>query len=212
MRVKNALFLIALSLALLPAATGFAAQDPIQKTAPVAEVPQEVQALVGSYAGSWTTMGLGPNGEITDLASWTDTMIASHPTTDGKRAWVKTVDQMVFEGGHIPPFELPGIEGFHLNDDGSLGSYFIETAGLTFNMMKLSKNTWCYAAQASPQELMQMGFPHGATGDHALIKVILDENGVETHRIHRVSTVSWPTDSGLRTLQFVSLRGIHRRM
>ena len=45
-----------------------------------------------------------------------------------------------------------------------------------------------------------------------LVKVVTKEQGVETHRISRVTTVSWKDKEGKeQTLQFVSLQGYHKR-
>ena len=57
-----------------------------------------------------------------------------------------------------------------------------------------------------------MGFPKGAAGRHVVVKVITNEAGVETHRISRVTTVSWRDHEGKeRWSQFVSLQGFHKR-
>jgi hypothetical protein len=45
-----------------------------------------------------------------------------------------------------------------------------------------------------------------------LVKVVTKEQGVETHRISRLTTVSWKDREGKdRWLQFVSLQGFHKR-
>jgi hypothetical protein len=57
-----------------------------------------------------------------------------------------------------------------------------------------------------------MGFPKGATGRHVVVKVVTNEAGSETHRISRVTIVSWRDDAGKeRVLQFVSLQGFHKK-
>jgi hypothetical protein len=79
-------------------------------------------------------------------------------------------------------------------------------------MVKLGDNVWSYAAPAAGQELIRLGFPKGASGQHVLVKVITKEQGIETHRISRVTTVSWKDKEGKeQTLQFVSLQGYHKR-
>ena len=45
-----------------------------------------------------------------------------------------------------------------------------------------------------------------------MVKVVTREKGVETHRITRVTTVSWKDQDGKeRWLHFVSLQGFHKR-
>jgi hypothetical protein len=45
-----------------------------------------------------------------------------------------------------------------------------------------------------------------------VIKVVTKEQGVETHRISRLTTVSWKDKEGKeRWLQFLSLQGSHKR-
>jgi len=176
------------------------------------DIPKEVAALVGTYSGSWKSFGIDAQGQVVPRMSWTDTMKADHPVREADRAWVSTEDAMTFEGRPGAPFKLPGKEGYRLNPDGTLGEYFIETYGQTYRMQKLAEGIWTYAADAAPQELEQLGFPKGATGRHVAVKVVTKEAGVETHRISRVTTVSWPdTDGKERWLQYVSLEGFHKR-
>jgi hypothetical protein len=176
------------------------------------EVPKEVVALVGTYSGSWRSFGIDAQGQVVLRSAWTDTLKAERPVREAERAWVSTEDVMVFEGRPGPPFKLPGKEGYRLNPDGTLGEYFIETFGLTYRMQKLAADIWTYAADATTQELSQMGFSKGAAGRHVVVKVITHEAGVETHRISRVTTVSWRDGEGKEQwLQFVSLQGFHKR-
>jgi hypothetical protein len=119
---------------------------------------------------------------------------------------------MTFEGGNIPPFKVQGKEGYLLKKDGSLGDYFIETSGQTYKMVKVGDNVWSYSTPAATQELGRLGFPKEASGQHVLVKVITREQEVETHRISRLTTVSWKDREGKsRVLQYVSLQGFHER-
>ena len=176
------------------------------------EVPKEVKALVGTYSGSWKSFGIDAQGQVVQVGAWTDSMKAEKPVREAERAWVSTEDVMVFEGRTGAPFKVPGKEGYRLKPDGTLGEYFIETFGQTYRMQKLAEGIWTYATDASGQELSQMGFPRGAAGRHVVVKVVTNEAGVETHRISRVTTVSWRDKEGKeRWLQFVSLQGYHKR-
>lgn len=176
------------------------------------DIPKEVVALVGRYSGSWKSFGIDAQGQVVLRSTWTDTMEADRPRREADRAWVSTEDVMTFAGRPGAPFKLPGKEGYRLNRDGTLGEYFIETYGQTYRMQKLAEDIWTYAADASTQELAQLGFPKGAAGRHVVVKVVTKETSVETHRISRVTTVSWrDTDGKERWLQFVSLQGFHKR-
>src|SRR5262245_45569931 len=126
-------------------------------------VPKEVSDLVGAYSGSWKTFGIDADGKVVERSAWKDTMKADNPIRDAERAWVSTEDVMTFDGRTDGPFKLSGKEGYRLNADGSLGDYFIETFGQTYQMQKLAEGIWTYATEALPQELTQLGFPRNAT-------------------------------------------------
>jgi hypothetical protein len=144
--------------------------------------------------------------------AWTDTIKAERPEVTGDRSYVSTVDEMMFEVGNIPPLKIQGKEGYFLNKDGSLGDYFIEISGQLSRMVMVGDNVWSYTTPAAGQELGQLGFPTDASGQHVLDKVVTTEQGVETHRISRLTTASWKDKEGVeRWLQFVSLQGFHRR-
>jgi hypothetical protein len=176
------------------------------------QTPKEVKDLVGTYTGSWTIYGLDANGQVIKQAAWTDTLKAENPVVEKSRAFVTTSDEMVFEGGRIPPMKVAGREGYLLNSDGSLGEYFIETYGQLYKMQKLSENVFAYSVPAAPQELARLGAANVLSAQHTLIKVVAFEQGVETHDISRLTTVRWKDAGGReRTTQFISLQGRHQR-
>jgi hypothetical protein len=174
--------------------------------------PKEVRDLIGTYTGSWTMFGIDAKGEVIKRMAWTDTIKAEKPEVQGGRAYVSTTDEMTFAGGKIPPLEVHGKEGYFLKKDGGLGDYFIESSGQTNRMVKVGENVWSYTTPAAAQELGRIGFPKDASGQHVLVKVVTKEKGIETHRISRLTTVSWKDKEGKeRWLQFVSLQGFHKR-
>jgi hypothetical protein len=174
--------------------------------------PKAVHDLVGTYTGSWTLLGVDEKWQVVKRMAWTDTIRAQNPEVKGDRAFVSTTDEMTFEGGQIAPFKVQGKEGYFLKKDGVLGDYFIETLGQTNRMVKVGNNVWSYTTEAAAQELGRLGFPKGASGQHVLVKVVTREQGVETHRISRLTTVSWKDKEGKEHwLQFVSLQGFHKR-
>jgi hypothetical protein len=204
------LFLSAiLVLLLLSGGSHFLAADP--KKLPDSP-PKEVRDLAGIYTGSWTVFGIDEKGEVVKSMAWTDTLKAEKPEIQGDRAYVSWTDEMKFENARIPPVKVPGKEGYFLKKDGGLGDYFIETSGQKYRMVKVGDNVWSYTTPAAAQELARLGFPKDASGQHVLVKVITKEQGIETHRISRLTTVSWKDKEGKeRWLQFVSLKGFHKR-
>lgn len=176
------------------------------------EPPAEVKALVGTYTGSWIMYGLDASGKVVEKMKWTDTMTAANPQVKEDRAFVETVDRMTFSG-NIPPQQVKGTEGYILNKDGSLGDYYFENFGQLFKMLKLGRKTWVYSMAANPGRLAFLGFSNVVSGSHVVVKEVTEENGLEVHRISRVTTINWKGKDGTsKWKQFISLRGYHRRM
>ncbi len=174
--------------------------------------PKEVADLAGIYTGSWTMFGINNAGEPVRLMSWSDVMTAEKPAVQNGKAFVTTTDEMKFDGRPGEPVKVLGKEGYRLKSDGSLGDYFIETAGQMFSMVRLSDTVWTYTSPATAQELTRLGFPAQASARHVVVKMVANEQGVETHRISRLTTATWIDNTGAeRTLQFISLQGVHRR-
>jgi hypothetical protein len=103
---------------------------------------------------------------------------------------------------------VKGHEGWSLAPDGkALQDYFIETNG---QVQRFS--VWAYTTEIQPREFAQLGFSRALSGQHTLVKVLTEEDGVETHHITRVSTMNWEDAAGKnRWTQSVSLEGVHRR-
>jgi hypothetical protein len=179
---------------------------------PADPVPKELRDLAGTYTGEWTLFGIDDKGEVVKKAAWTDTVKVENPQVKDDRAFVTTTDEMTIEGRPGQPYKITGTEGYFLKKDGTLGDYFVEVGGPLRRMPKLSDNVWSYAVTAHAQELGQLGFPKDATAQHVLVKVVTKEGGIETHRISRVTTVGWKDKDGKeRWLQFVSLKGFHKK-
>jgi hypothetical protein len=156
--------------------------------------------------------GIDDHYEVVKKMAWTDTMKAFGAEVKEDRAQVTTTDEMSFEGRKAPPFKVAGKEGYFLTKEGTLGDYFVENLGQVNRLAKVSDKVWVYSTPATSQELARLGFPKGASGQHVVVKVVGKEQGVETHRISRLSTVTWTDKTGKeRVLQFVSLQGYHKR-
>lgn len=176
------------------------------------EVPQAVRDLAGTYVGSWALFGIDEGGNVIQLASWTDTIKAESPQIDAEQAYVLTTSEMVFDGSEAPPMQFTGKEGYLLMPDGSLGDYFVETFGQMTKSSLLGENVWISVTPASAEDLASYRLPNDSSGQHVLVKVVTSEDGVEIHRITRVTTVTWIDQTGQdRSTQFVSLQGFHQR-
>ena len=175
-------------------------------------VPKAVRDLEGNYVGSWTLFGIDEESKVVKLASWTDTIKAENPQMDDEQAYVLTTSEMVFDGSNVPPVKFTGKEGYFLMPDGSLGDYFVETFGQISKSTQLGENVWISVTPASAQDLASYRLPNVSSGQHILNKVVTSEEGVEIHRITRVTTVNWTDQAGQeRSTQFVSLQGFHQR-
>ena len=174
--------------------------------------PRRFANLEGKYVGSWTAFGIDEEGQVVKLVSWTDTIQAENPQIDGEQAYVLTTGEMVFDSSNIPPMKIAGKEGYFLLPDDSLGDYFVETNGQISKSNQLSENVWISVTPASSQDLASYRLPNVSSGQHILNKVVTSEEGVEIHRITRVTTVNWTDQAGQeRSTQFVSLQGFHQR-
>ncbi len=208
---------VAFALALIVAATSAApsiARGGNDGAAFVArdDIPDEVRQLVGTYVGEWKMFGLDAAGNVVVKMAWTDRQVAAEPTRVGDRAFVKTNDEMVFAGVPGPPRKFAGIEGHFIAADGTVGAHFIENGGQVTTMVAIADDVSSYVTPAAPQELAQLGFGAGAHGQHVLVKVVTTEEGRETHRITRVTTVQQRgADGKERCTQLVTLQGFHRR-
>ncbi|MDQ3711631.1 MAG: hypothetical protein M3388_05380, partial [Acidobacteriota bacterium] len=173
--------------------------------------PAEVQAIVGTYTGAWTLYGINDKGEVIKQLAYTDVMKAENPTAATDRVFVSTMDVMTFEGGKIPPKNVPGKEGYLLNKDGSLGDYYIETYGQTIRFQKLDKDSWIYSTPAVGREFPALGDKF-LSDSHVFVKTVTSEQGIETHHNMRLTTVRWTGADGKEMAkQFVSLQGQHKK-
>ena len=178
----------------------------------VEKIPPEVQAIVGTYQGSWTSYTLNEKGEVVKQSAWTDTILAEKPTATSDRAFVETLDEMIFEGGRIPPQKVIGKEGYFIGKDGSLGEYYVEMFGQTIQMKKLAKDVVSYSIPGNAREFNTLGDKF-ISATHVLVKITTYELGTEVHNITRVTNAKWKDADGKEhSSQYVSLTGQHRKV
>ncbi|MBI1760973.1 MAG: hypothetical protein HYR56_05995 [Acidobacteria bacterium] len=197
--------LLVSALCMLYGVQSFAQKTPTLKS-------KELAVLTGTFTGEWAMYGVDERGQVIRRMAWTDTIKAENLMVQEERAYVSTTDEMIFEGGKVPPMKVQGTEGYFLNKDGSLGDYFIESMGQTYRVRKIEEKVWTYTMNASPQELARLGFIEVISARHVIVKIVTQEDGKETHRISRLTTVNWKDKEGkTRWLQYISLQGFHQR-
>jgi hypothetical protein len=175
------------------------------------KIPAEVQTLVGTYTGAWTLYGINDKGEVIKQLAYTDVMKAENPTVAADRVYVSTMDAITFEGGKVPPANIPGKEGYLLNKDGSLGDYYLENSGRTIRFQKLDKDSHIYSTPAGGGEFPLISDKF-LSGVHVLVRTITFDHGIETHHVTRLTTVCWTGADGKEMAkQFVSLQGQHKK-
>jgi hypothetical protein len=112
------------------------------------------------------------------------------PTVADGKAFVTTVDEITFDNPRIPPNLVKGREGWFLAPDGkTLQDYFIETDGQVQRWSEIGQNVWVNTAPVQPRELAQLGISGALSAQHTMIKVVTEEDGVETHHITRISRI-----------------------
>ena len=141
-------------------------------------VPDEVRAMVGEYRGEFTSYGIDKTGKVTEKMSWTDVLVAKTPKVEADRAFVSFTNPMTARGADKPHMTVTGKEGYTLKADGEVADYFIEMFGQTYTAKKLSDNVWAYSMPAHPRELAAYGFSNVVSGEHVMVKVQTNENGI----------------------------------
>jgi hypothetical protein len=174
-------------------------------------VEDEINKLTGEFAGEWTTYKLNESSEIVKANSWVDTLRAGDPVITKSEAYVTVKGIMHFENPNIPPYKIQFKEGFKIKD-GAVGAHFYIILGVESIETKVSENTYVISNEISPFELPQLGFKSINKGMHTTIKVILNVNGKEVHKISRISTIQWKEDDEEKEIQFLSMKGNHRRI
>ena len=187
-------------------------RSPARASRQSSAVPRAAAKLEGVYRGTWTLYRVDERGAPAKSATWRDVLTASDARIENERALVSTVDRITFDDRRTPPMTVRGAEGYFLTRNGAPGRYFVEVKGTTYRARKVDKNTWVYVMTLSPADLVRLGFERPLAGRHTIVKAVTEEDGVETHRITRLSTVNWEDAKGRsRWTQYVSLVGMHRR-
>ena len=79
--------------------------------------------------------------------------------------------------------------------------------------IKLDNTTYVYSQKVEVNEFPQLGFNNAIEGTHTVVKVIINIDGQEIHKIKRITTILWKDENGsIQNTQFVSLTGYHKRI
>lgn len=174
-------------------------------------IEDEINKLTGTFMGEWTAYKLDENGSIVKSYSWIDTLRATDPVITESEAYITVRGFMHFDDPNIPPYKIQFKEGFKVND-GKIGEHFYTIMGVESIENKVAENTYIISNDISPFELQQLGFKTMTTGVHTSIKVILNIDGKEIHKISRISTITWTENNEKKEIQFLSMEGKHTRI
>lgn len=176
------------------------------------DVKQEMEKLNGVFAGEWTSYKKGITGEIVVANSWKDTLITEEPIKDETTVHVKVKCSYTFDNPNIPDYYLEFREGFYYEGE-EIKDRFFSSGGSIIKFVQIDENTFMYNQPVHKNEFSQMRFLSGLDGTHSIIKVISDEEGQEFHRITRITTLRYLDENDkIRSTQFVSLKGYHKRL
>ncbi len=168
--------------------------------------------LVATFEGAWTLSELDATDTPVEAMTWTDVAVGSNPRIEDDRALVDVQNDM--DGGtwtHSMEFN----EGVMIEEDGSMGAYFIDIDGAVTFMTETSPGTWTYQEELTSNDLSMMTNvtqDNLITGWKQSTKVITHPDGVERHDVSAVTHVEYEGEDGPQTVEFTSLVGHHQRV
>lgn len=201
---------LALSLALVAGCSSSSKTDGSSTTD--ASVPEKdpLEAIAGTYTGEWTLFGVDADGATRTVSHWTDVVTTADPVLQADRTYLSCTDTMTFDG-MTQPIVVTWTEGFMLEPDGSVGPRYFEQRGQIVVENQIAPGIFSYAQTATSQELAQLGFTNSTEGGHVTVKVVTTDEGIDTERITRISTVKWTDAAGaVQTTQMTTMQGWHR--
>jgi hypothetical protein len=174
-------------------------------------IESELNKISGHFVGEWTSYKYSPNGEIIKSMSWSDTLLTENPVINDSIAYVNVKSTMTFNNPNIPPYKMEFQEGFDLLNGKAINRFFI-VMGVKSIESKVSGNTYIISQPINSYELNQLGFLSALEAYHTIVKLTLNIDGKEVHKVTRISTIAWENNSKIETVQFVSLEGSHERI
>jgi hypothetical protein len=170
---------------------------------------EAASAIEGVYEGEWTMYRL-EGGVPVVAATWTDVMTVGPPIDEPDRAFVEATDVMTFADGTVRTIVLR--EGF-LKVPGTdlAGDRYYQLGDTMAVYRQLSPHDWVFRTEPSQDEMWGLGLnPEQVVSASHVTTKSMTEDG--THHITRLTTVLYNDDEGTESVQFVSLRGTHRRV
>lgn len=174
-------------------------------------IESEINKFAGNFSGEWTAFKLDKNYEVIKAISWKDTLRTDKPIINDSLAFVNIKSIMVFDNPQIPNYNMSFKEGFKIKNS-KIDTHFFTTMGIETIETKIGDNTYVISQEISPFELKQLGVNSAISATNTTVKVITLENQIEVHRISRISTITIEHNSEQKTVQFVSLKGFHKRI
>jgi len=168
-----------------------------------------VKKLEGVYAGEWTMYRLGDKAQPMPAGSWKDTLTSKEVTITKAEAAVAINIAMRFDNPRIPAMKFNSREGYTLDAKGKPQAYFIEMNGQRVIAQEVGPNTYAYTSKPDAQELGRLGLGQAKDAWHTTVKAVVLVQGVETHKITRLTTAVL-ADGSIQ--QFVSLSGFHTKI
>ena len=176
------------------------------------DLEKALAQLEGKFVGEWTSYKKNVSGEIEIAMTWRDTITTGPLVKEKTLAYVEVESTSTFDNPIIPPYTMKFKEGFYI-DGGQVGKRFFNIMGAEILFTQLNEKTYAYTQDIQAGEFQQMRFFTAVEGTHTVIKVVNEIDGIETHSISRISTIISKDEEGkLYETQFISLKGVHRRV
>lgn len=174
------------------------------------DLKSEIDRISGKYVGEWTTFQY-MNEQSVKTMSWKDTLVSSSPIINDTIAYVTMNNKMIFDNPNIPPYEMKFQEGFEISKDNGI-RHFIDIMGVKSYELQTAKNTYTITQPVSQFELGQLGIQSAKNAINTVVKVVFNVNGHEVHKISRVSTVLIEENGKEEVIQFLSMKGYHKKI
>ncbi len=175
-------------------------------------IEDEINKLSGNFSGEWTSFKKDNAGNIVKTTSWKDTVTTSKPIVNDTIIYVDVLSKMIFNNLHIPEYIVKFKEGLYIKDNIIL-KHFFTYKNIEVAQIKLDNDTYVYSQKVEDQEFPQMGFNSATEGIHTMVKVIINIDGQEIHKIKRITTILWKDENNkIQSSQFVSLSGYHKKI
>lgn len=174
-------------------------------------VNNELNKFAGVFAGEWTTFILNENKDVVKSRSWNDTLSTINTVINDTIAFVDIKSVMIFQNPNIPAYKMDFREGFKI-ENGKITSHFFSVMGVESKEIKVKENTYIISQEVSPFELKQLGINKAEKGTNTSVKIIEQVNGIEVHKITRISTILVNENGEDKIYQFVSMTGYHKKL